>query len=357
VFRAIRLLPLFLALTSGSALAGLTPRREQSTQDVPGAGLKAVRIVNARGEVLLQPSADGQVHLTALKLVRANSTSESERMSRDMRVDTRIESGQFVVEVHYPSTQSIRIGFWDLFSDFEIPSAEVRIGVQLPPGLAVQVRCVSGDIHSHDVTGQQTLESTSGDVDIDSPNGAVAVTSTSGDVTGEDLSATLIRTVSGDVEIRGARGPLDTHTTSGDVNVHGAQDSIRVGTVSGDVTVHEAPRGIDISTTTGDVVAQRVVSRASINASSGNVELGLSAPFSRAQVTTSSGDIRVELGTGVGGEVELRTSNGSLDTKAAMQVGTLTRRVITGRVGQGSALIQLRSASGDIHLSTGDRET
>jgi len=357
VYRPMRLLPLFLLLTSGSALAGITPRREQSTQNVPAAGLRAVRIVNARGEVLLQPSADDQVHLTALKLVRGNSVSEADRMSRDMRVDSRVENGQYVVEVHYPSIQSVRIGFWDLFSEFEMPSAEVRIGVQLPPGLAIQVRCVSGDIHSHDVSGQQTLESTSGDVDVVSPIGPIAVTTTSGDVTGENLAATLIRTVSGDIEVRGVRGPLDTHSTSGDVSVRGAQDSLLVGTVSGQVNVSEAPRGLEVSTTTGDIVAHRVASRATIAASSGSVELGLSAPLARAQVTTSSGDIRVALGTGVGGQVELRTSNGALETGAAIQVGTLTRRVIIGRVGQGNAVIQLRSASGDIHLSTGDRET
>jgi len=348
---------MFLVLWSAPALAGVAPRREQSTQDVPATGLRAVRIVNPRGEVVIQPSADDQVHVTALKLVRANSNSEADRMSRELRVDTRVAEGQFVVEVHYPSSQSIRIGFWDLFSDFEVPSAEVRIGVQLPPGLAVQVRCVSGDIHSHDIAGPQTLESTSGDIDVVAPAGAVAITSTSGDVTGEDLAATTIRTVSGDVEIRGTRGPLDTHSTSGDISIRGARDSLLVGTVSGDVNVSEAPRGLEVSTTTGEIVAKRVAMRATVAASSGGVDLGLTAPLDRAQVTTSSGDIHVALGPGVGGQVEMRTSNGSLETQAAIQVGSFTRRVITGRVGQGNAVIQLRSASGDIHLSTGERDT
>ena len=357
MFGITRILPLMLLLASAPSAALAGDLREQSSLDVGTAGLTAVRVLNARGQVVLSPSNDGRLHLTALKLVRGNSKSEMAHLADQMRVDTRTDNGQFVVEVHYPSSQSIRIGFWDLFSDFEIPSAEIRLGLEVPASLEVQVRCASGDISSRELGSRQTLESTSGDIQVDAPGAAVALTSTSGDVTGDDLSASKIRTVSGDVQIRGIRGPLDAHSTSGDISVRDAADSILIGTVSGDVDVNQAPRGLEVGTTTGHVVADRVASRATVAASSGDVELTLAAPLSRAQVTTSSGDIHVALGPGVGGQIELRTSNGSLETRAEIQAGSLSRRVITGRVGQGSAVIQLRSASGDIHLSTGGRES
>jgi DUF4097 and DUF4098 domain-containing protein YvlB len=85
------------------------------------------------------------------------------------------------------------------------------------------------------------------------------------------------------------------------------------------------------------------------------VDLSVVRPLDRIGITTSSGDIRVHLGPEVGGELELRTSNGQLDLDAPIQVGTLTRRVVTGRIRQGRAPIVLRSASGDIHVYTGEK--
>src|SRR5262249_43682660 len=150
----------------------------------------------------------------------------------------------------------------------------------------------------------------------------------SGDVTLADVARARIRTVSGDIEVSGVHGPLEAHSSSGDLTIHGAVDSLALGTVTGDVRITSAPHGLRLSTTSGGVVARHVAGSVDIGASSGDVTLALESPLARAGVTTTSGDIHVSFGTGVGGELELRTSNGSLDLDAPLQVNTTSRRFV-----------------------------
>jgi DUF4097 and DUF4098 domain-containing protein YvlB len=53
--------------------------------------------------------------------------------------------------------------------------------------------------------------------------------------------------------------------------------------------------------------------------------------------------------------LELRTTNGTIDLDAPLQVRNVSRRVVTGVIGTGKAQIRMKSSSGDIHLSNGGR--
>ena len=276
------LLIVFVLLLPAPALAARDVLREQSARTVEPAGLRGLRVENSRGDVHASASADGRIHVTALKVVHSNSRAESRRMADEIHVDTSTEGGQLVVRALYPARRSIRIGFWDLFHDMEWPSSEVKILVQVPAGLGLAVRTSSGDIDCEGLASPVRIESTSGDIHIAAARGDIDVTTSSGDVTAGDVGRIRIRTTSGDAGLTAVRGPLDVHTTSGDVTVHDAADSLTLGTVSGDVEVERAALGLSVTTTSGEIRARRVRGRVDVGASSGGVELGLASPLSSA---------------------------------------------------------------------------
>lgn len=348
------LLLILSLLLPATARAGRDVLREQSTRTVDVAGLRGVRVENSRGDVQASASADGRVHVTALKVVHGNTRAESRRMADDLHVDTSTEAGQLVVRARYPSRRSIRIGFWDLFHDMEWPSSEVKILVQVPAGLGLSVRTSSGDVDCEGLASPLSVEATSGDVHIGAAGADVDVSTASGDVTAADVRRVRVRTTSGDAEITGARGPLDVHTTSGDVTVRDAADSLTLGTVSGDVEVERAALGLSATTTSGEIRARRVRGRVDVGASSGGVEIGLVSPLTSAAVSTGSGDIELTFERGMSARLELQTSNGQLQMESPIQVLSLTRRRVTGQLRQGGAAVSLRSASGDIHVLTGE---
>jgi len=337
------------------ALAARDVLREQSSRAVEPAGIRAVRVENPRGDVRAAESGDGRIHVTALKVIHSNSRSSSERMAADLHVDVATEAGQLMVRVRYPVRRSIRIGFFDLFHDIEWPSEEVDLVLQLPAGLPLAVRTSSGDVETAGLPGPQQIESSSGDVRVESAGSDVDIATASGDVDASEVGRTRVRTTSGAIEVAAVRGPLDAHTTSGDVTVRDAGDSLTLGTVSGDVEVLRASRGLAATTTNGDIKARRVAGHVDLGTSSGGVVVDVTAPLAGARVSTGSGEIEFRFDRGMAARLDLQTSNGQLQMEAPIQVLSLTRRHVTGQLRQGGAPVSLRSASGDIHVMTGEQ--
>ena len=331
--------------------------REQSQKTVEVRGFSAVEVDNARGRVDLLPSADGRLHITALKIVRAGRRERAQEVARGIVVETRLRGDRYVVDVQYQQRRHIRIGLSDLFSfdSRAFPHYEVRIAAEVPPGLAVIVRETSGDIRSEGIAGPQVLRSTSGDIEVRSAGDRLEASSTSGDVSAEGIRRARVSSVSGDLAIRQVAGSLGASTSSGDITVSGAGDSLSLSSVSGDIHADRAPRGFRGESSSGEVVARAVSGAVRVGTSSGDVTLGLREPLLGVDVSTSSGSIRLDLDTTVRCAVDLRTSSGSLDVGLPMEMSSVSRRSVTGSIRGGKTPLVLRTASGDITVMGGGR--
>jgi Toastrack DUF4097 len=121
--------------------------------------------------------------------------------------------------------------------------------IEVPRGLAVEVRVDSGDVDVRGVSGAVDLHSDSGDVSGHGLAGArLRATSDSGDVRLGLVSSPAsvqAQSDSGDVDLQLPHGEyaLDAHTDSGDTSVHGivrydrAANAVKAQSDSGDVTV------------------------------------------------------------------------------------------------------------------------
>jgi len=340
-----------VSLSVGPTVARADQWREASEQVVSAAGLRAFRAENPSGDIRVRPSADGRIHVTALKVIHADP-ADHDRLSRGTRVDLGNEQGVYVVRVNYPSRTHVEISFWDIFKGFELPRVEVQLGIELPPNLPVELSTSSGDQNSEGITAMQTLSSSSGDVTLQDC-GRYAVSSASGDLFAIDCSGGTLRSTSGDVVVDGAAQTVRVRTASGDVRVDRAADSVRVETVSGDVDVSAAPRGLVATSASGEIAARRAAGRTSIESGSGDVTLELAAPLSGTEVISGSGDLTVHIPRGAGCALEARTSNGALDVELPLQVREVNRHQLTATVSGGGAPVTLRSSSGDIHVTSG----
>lgn len=341
-----------LAMLAAPATAGET-LREQSGRVLDAHGIAILRVENPRGLVRILPSTDGQIHLTALKIVRSTSREHAAEIARETQVTLATDGGGCDVRVRYPQRQAIHIGFWQMFSGFELPVVEVRITIAVPSTLPLVLRSASGDIQTEGLDAAQDMQTTSGDISVTDARGPLRAESTSGDLELSGMAAGVLRTVSGDVVASDVAGPIEVRTTSGDLAVRGASDSLVLRSVSGDIHVDRAPRGLSATTTSGGIQVRSGSGIVKIGASSGDVDLRLASPLNRADISTGSGDITVRLDPGLGCELELRTSNGALNIDLPLEVKIVTRHLVTGRVRQGTSPVVLRSSSGDIHLLAG----
>jgi len=327
---------------------------EQSVRDLDARGIGSLSVENPRGVVRVTPDAGGRIHVTAVKVVRTSDSKAAQGFARETKVALSNEDGRCRITVSYPRRHQVRVGFWQMMSGgFQFPGVEVRLAISVPRDLALDLRSTSGDLVTEEMAGRQKLDTTSGDIVVSDAEGPVSASSTSGSVRVSGRGAARLRSVSGDVTAEAAGGPLDAHTTSGELVVMMAQDSLDLGTVSGNIRVEGAPRGIVATTTSGDIETRGAAGVVRLSTSSGRVDVTLVPPLERVEVSSSSGDIAARLAESLGCDVELRTSNGTLDTSLPLEVRSVTRHRVAGRVRGGTIPVVLRSSSGDIHLSGG----
>ena len=332
---------------------------EQSDREFDPRGVRAVEVGNSRGDVDVTPSPDGRIHVTAVKTCRGKDRAEAQRNAREITVEAAVRGDRCVIVVHYPKRTDIHVNLWDVFagrgdSDDWKPHHELALRLQVPAGLALRAETVSGDVGVRGLTGRQTLQTTSGDVAVDAAGGVVDVKTVSGDVRARGAGRAVLRTTSGDVTAAFA-GPLEARTTSGDIDVPSATDSLVLGSTSGDITVEHSPRSVTASTSSGEIDVTSAAGLAALGSTSGRVAVNLVAPFRGANLSSSSGDVSVDLGPGLDATLNLGTTSGDIESDAPVVLLAHSRNSLNAKFGRGGAPLRARTVSGDLHVTSGGR--
>jgi DUF4097 and DUF4098 domain-containing protein YvlB len=347
-----------LSLLPGTLLAErASTLREQSQQVVEARGLTGLRVENPSGLIQVGPSRDGRIHLSALKIANSRMSAQAQEFARGTRVETSTESGRFVVRVRYPQRQKLHASLSQLFrGEFDLPRIEVRLSFEVPPNLPVDLETASGDLETSGLAGPQSLQTTSGDIEVHAAAGFLSISTTSGNVMASKLGRAQVRSVSGDVTLDVVRGPLDIRTTSGDINLSGVTDGLALSSVSGDIEVDRAPRGLDAGTTSGGILVDGLAGGlVRLRSTSGEVRVGLDRSLSRADVNTVSGGITLRLADGLGCDLTLKSTSGTLDSSVPLKIRTVSRREMSGAVSGGGPPVVVNSLSGDIAVTGGGR--
>jgi DUF4097 and DUF4098 domain-containing protein YvlB len=273
----------------------------------PGGSLD---VSNLSGGVVVTGVAGDTIQMTAVKRARGgNAKAELDNID----IDATETAGRVEIRTNFRRRES---------------HAEVDYTIEAPFETAVIARSISGDVR---VTGVR------GDVQIDSTSGDVAA----------DATPRLVRlkTISGDVTL---------------TNV-GSVDTLSTGTVSGDLVAKNLKaRSLEVVTISGDVTLENsTCERAQIRSVNGGVlYIGALAKGGRYEVNSHSGDIEFRLVGEVGFEITAHTFSGDVRADLPLQMaphsgdagipGMPGNHEIRGTFGDGSALVVVKTFSGDI---------
>jgi len=224
------------------------------------------------------------------------------------RVDVNSDHGRTTVKVVLPH-HSERDG-------------DAHLHVQVPKDSELTVSAVSADVTTAGVTGVQRLHTVSGDI--------------TAELAGSDLE---LKSVSGDVKLKGHGQPARLHmsTVSGDVHLeHGAGD-LEAGTVSGTLVVSlDSARSVRARTTSGDVHFEGKLARG--------------ADF---DATSVSGDLKVRASAEGGYAYEISTFSGDISNcfnATPSEHGHTPGHTLQGTRGDGAGHMRLKTMSGDVQL-------
>ncbi|HYM27913.1 MAG TPA: DUF4097 family beta strand repeat-containing protein [Steroidobacteraceae bacterium] len=204
---------------------------------------------------------------------------------------------------------------------------DAMLHVKVPKDSELDVSAVSADLTATGVQGVQRLNAVSGDV--------------SSELFGSDLE---LKTVSGDVKLKGHGQPARLRVTSvsGDVHLEHGAGELETNTVSGSLVLSlDSARSVRARTTSGDLRFEGKLTRdATFEASSvsGDLTVRASAAGGFAyEVTSFSGDI----GNCFGAKAQKESEYGPGSK-------------LTGTRGEGGGHVRIKTMSGDVSLCDRD---
>jgi hypothetical protein len=208
--------------------------------------------------------------------------------------------------------------------------------IEVPTGITASVYLATGDIEARGV------------------DAALRLDTGSGGITATDMSGALdIDTGSGSITARGIEGSLRVDTGSGRVQVSDViGDRVELDSGSGGIRGSGIEAQVlSVDTGSGSIELQAVSAPSVVvDTGSGSVEIELLEDVDRLEVDTGSGSVTVRAPDDLGATVEIDTGSGGIDLDFPLEVRSVRRDRVQGRLGDGQGTILIDTGSGSIRI-------
>ena len=213
-----------------------------------------LRVRNISGETRVRIGDPGKITVVAKKHVNASSEDRAKRQLQNLEIRMDKNGDELRIEPHLYEQER---GWIDLFRGKRF---RVDFDITVPQECAVDAQTVSGDLLVSGAHGPLEVQCVPGDVTIEDVQGPLRLKSVSGDVTCRRYVGHVEGdTVSGDLHFDAVRvRSLQLHTVSGDVDLVGVLEAARehrLRTISGDIdlSLAEPDLLVDFRTASGDL--------------------------------------------------------------------------------------------------------
>ncbi len=307
-----------------------------------GAG-RSLSIGNIWGDVKLEPSPDGRLHLEAATRAWGHDEAEARSHRDQIRITAADEGSAYAVRVEPPAGNLPR-------------RFRVDFDIKVPAGVSVAVSQAKGDIDAQGLTGTLTISVASGDVTVRGQGGSVRVESAKSDVTLERIGGDArVSSKHGDVVLADVGGRAEVSLFNGDITATRIKGDVDLRTLHGDVELQEAAGRIVAHTKSGDLSLAQPAGPVvlDLQTASGDVEveIGQLSAGASSTISTMSGDVAVRLGEGARCRITARVTSGDIRADAPLVNVQQSRQSLQGVVGSPDATLDLSTVSGDISIN------
>ena len=275
-------------------------------------------ISNLVGNIEISRGSGNDATIEVTKVARARTQEDARALLPLATVEVTSRGDRTEIRTNYAEQEVMR--------RHRNVNLAVHFKITAPQGTRVMARSLSGNLRATDIRGELSLITTSGNVEISNAGRVAAAKSTSGNI---DLT-----NIDSDVA-------LDAGTISGNVVVRSAKARrMQLGTVSGSVILTDVQtEGLGAQTLSGDVEF-----------------VGTFAKGGRYELKSHSGNVRVRVPGGSGFTVEANSWSGNVHSDFSIGGSDSEpprggrRKVIRGTVGDGSAVVNITTFSGNVQL-------
>jgi len=192
----------------------------------------------------------------------------------------------------------------------------------------------------------------SGSQEIDGIAGPLEASTGSGSIRASNIGASVQATTgSGKIVLETVKEGVRASTGSGAIQATGVGGSVRASTGSGNVTVEQTGvADARVNTASGNIVLKQVRGLVHAKSASGSItaEGGGESPWYLESV---SGSVAVRVPPNLGFNLRAHTVSGSISTNRPLTLqGSINKRELTGKAGNGGFILDVSTVSGNIHI-------
>lgn len=341
-------------------------------------------VATQSGSITITGTDSNECNLTARVVGHAPTEEEAQELAEQVEIQTETADHVLKIRANQPeltNNRSLSVSY-----EMTVPRRLNVLCESSYGGLsaahlqgAIKGKTSSGSIQAEGIEGPLDLDTSYGSIDCKSIAGPTTLLrSSSGSITATDLKGEAKMVTSyGSITCDTFSGTnLDLKTASGKIAISHASfrdclattsygsltcnhlkgDSIKLRSSSGglDLTALDAPT-LDLSTSYGNIKAQEITTAKLVaDSGSGSVNLVCTPATSAdlaAEVKSSYGGIDFTAPPGFRGQVELNTAYGSIRTALPVMVsGEISKKRVSGKIGEGRGLLRLQTGSGSISL-------
>ena len=267
---------------------------------------------------------DRQVPAQPRGVVEISNVSGSVEVSgwdrNEVNVHAELDSGVERVDV---SSDGGRTSIKVILAHASGHGGETRLQVKIPKESELNVSAVDADVTTNAMLGVQRLSAVSGDI--------------AAELAGADVE---LKTVSGDLRLKGHGLPARLHVSSvsGDVHLEHGAGELEASTVNGTLIVSfDSARAVRVRTTSGDLHIEGKLTRGAT-----------------LEASTVSGDLSVRARADGGYAYEVSSFSGDItdcfnaSPERTSKYGPGSR--LEGTRGEGAGRLRLKTMSGDVQL-------
>ena len=317
----------------------------------------SLTVNNPHGDVVVTGSSeDNQIHVTVHKQVFTRSDSEAEDKTKRL-APTLTNSGS-VVSLIMPS----------------VDGARADVTVTLPLTTATTVTADHGSVHLSSLKAPITVNSNHGDVELNAIGGSATT-----HINNRGSSFTA-RGITGAVNLEGDCRDVDIADVTGAVSLNGdffgkthfehVSQSIRFHTsrtdfqlarldgevdiTHGDLTADQIVGPVSLSARSYNVSLDRVAGDVNVTTSDGSVDITSAPPMGNVTVQNRNGTVTLTVPEHANFSVQAETRDGDVETDfplAHTEDNNVSK--LTGSVGTGGALIRINTTQNDVSIKKG----
>jgi hypothetical protein len=324
-----------------------------NTEVPPGA---VIDIENPRGDVSVTAGDESAVQINAHEIAYAGSDSEAQRIFQTEAVHVTV-SGKTVL-VKSDGHTSGRVNLTVVVPKSGLVTLNVNRGDVTAAGLGngANITAGHGDVHLSAIQGsvQVHFSNDKGDFSAHQVTGDVTADGRCNDLTLSEIKGKI--TINGDIfgqaHMENLTGSTHLHTSvtdlqfgdlPGDLSLN--DDDLRVTEVKGPVRVQTHSKNIDLTQIYGDTY---------VSNRDGNVSIAPAGPYSiEAKINSGHGDMDITLPPNASAAVNGSTRNGDIRSDFPLSISGDESKTVSGRIGGGSAKIEVSTDVGDVTLKRG----